>query len=178
MATKLSDPLLTLARTVILIVQTILGIAAAALIFGIPFVIFGRGIIIAEIQKETGAATATFPSLEIAAVMALGLAIVVLSFLFLRYLRRIVDTVGEGDPFIPVNAERLTAMAWMMVAVQVLALAILPLIIRVQTAFEETRPSLETDVDIGGIVLAITLFILARVFRHGAAMRADLEGTV
>lgn len=32
--------------------------------------------------------------------------------------------------------------------------------------------------DLGGIILAITLFILARVFRQGAAMRNDLEGTV
>ena len=28
------------------------------------------------------------------------------------------------------------------------------------------------------ILLVIILFILARVFRHGASMRADLEGTV
>ena len=29
-----------------------------------------------------------------------------------------------------------------------------------------------------GILLVLILFILARVFRHGAAMREDLEGTV
>ena len=29
-----------------------------------------------------------------------------------------------------------------------------------------------------GILMVIILFILARVFRHGAAMREDLEGTV
>jgi Fe-S cluster assembly ATPase SufC len=32
--------------------------------------------------------------------------------------------------------------------------------------------------DMTGILLVIILFILARVFRHGAAMREDLEGTV
>jgi hypothetical protein len=33
-------------------------------------------------------------------------------------------------------------------------------------------------VSLGGLLLALTLFILARVFRQGAAMREDLEGTV
>ena len=90
----------------------------------------------------------------------------------------IVDTVGEGDPFVPANADRLTAMGWMMVATQLLSIAVVPFIIRVQDAFEETNATFDTDIDLGGIVLAITLFILARVFRHGAAMREDLEGTV
>ena len=31
---------------------------------------------------------------------------------------------------------------------------------------------------VGGLALVVTLFILARVFRHGAAMRDDLIGTV
>jgi hypothetical protein len=38
------------------------------------------------------------------------------------------------------------------------------------------------DVDFGlsfgGVLLALVLFILARVFRKGAEMRAELEGTV
>jgi hypothetical protein len=36
----------------------------------------------------------------------------------------------------------------------------------------------EGGVDFGGIILVLTLFVLARVFKHGAAMREDLEGTV
>ena len=37
---------------------------------------------------------------------------------------------------------------------------------------------MEASFDFGGLILILTLFILARVFRHGAAMREDLEGTV
>ena len=33
-------------------------------------------------------------------------------------------------------------------------------------------------ITLDGILLAVILFILARVFRQGAAMREDLEGTV
>ena len=32
--------------------------------------------------------------------------------------------------------------------------------------------------DLTGFLIVLVLFILARVFRHGAAMREDLEGTV
>ena len=39
---------------------------------------------------------------------------------------------------------------------------------------------IEADFGLSGgmILLTLVLFILARVFRHGAAMREDLEGTV
>nr|WP_247713835.1 DUF2975 domain-containing protein [Qipengyuania sphaerica] len=129
-------------------------------------------------REETGNLAAVFPHWEVAGLLVVFLATVILTFLFLRKLLAIIDTVGEGDPFVPANAERLTHMAWLMVAVQGLALALVPLIVRVQLAFEEVDPTMDAELDLGGIVLAITLFILARVFRHGAAMRADLEGTV
>ncbi|UUX98999.1 hypothetical protein [Sphingomonas sp. J315] len=34
------------------------------------------------------------------------------------------------------------------------------------------------DMSFDSLVLALVLFILARVFRHGTALRDDLEGTV
>ena len=173
-----NDPLLTVSRIFIRIVQAILGIAAVALTIGIPIILLAKDEILAEMREETENMTATFPHWEVAAVMLAALAIVILSFLFLRKLLAIIDTVGAGDPFVPINAERLTHMAWLMVAVQAVTIAFVPLIIRAQIAFEETNPTMDAEVDLGGIVLAITLFILARVFRHGAAMRADLEGTV
>ena len=173
-----NDPLLASARIVILVFQAILGLAAIMVTLVIPVVIFGRDFILAEIREETGNAAATFPVWDLLPVLAIALAVVVLAFLFLGKLRAIVDTVGEGDPFVPANADRLTAMGWMMVATQLLSIAVVPFIIRVQDAFEETNATFDTDIDLGGIVLAITLFILARVFRHGAAMREDLDGTV
>ena len=36
----------------------------------------------------------------------------------------------------------------------------------------------DASLDFSGVVMVVVLFILARVFRQGAAMRADLEGTV
>jgi hypothetical protein len=37
---------------------------------------------------------------------------------------------------------------------------------------------MDAGIDFGGVLTALLLFILARVFREGAAMRKDLEGTV
>ncbi|RPF71203.1 DUF2975 domain-containing protein [Aurantiacibacter spongiae] len=178
MSVRLNDPLLTVSRIVVLVIQVLLGIAALALTAAIPFVLFGKSLIEAEIDEEAVPLVGAFPSLQIAGLMLAGLVVVVLAFVFLRHLGRIIDTVGDGDPFVPDNADRLRAMGWLMLGIQIATVAMVPLIVAVQRAFEETRPSMETDVDLSGIVLVLVLFILARVFRHGAAMREDLEGTV
>jgi hypothetical protein len=39
-------------------------------------------------------------------------------------------------------------------------------------------PGMFVPIFLFGLVVGLVLFILARVFRHGAAMREDLEGTV
>jgi hypothetical protein len=90
----------------------------------------------------------------------------------------IVRSVGEGDPFIPANADRLTAMGWIMLAINIAAIPLAILGTYIASIAGEDAISVDAGVDFGGIVLVLTLFILARVFRHGTAMRADLEGTV
>lgn len=100
----------------------------------------------------------------------------VVSFLFFRQLLRIVDTVGDGDPFIPENAARLQRMGWLAVAAQVLAIPATSVTGWIHhlahTGYVEGQLSL------GGVLLALILFVLARVFRLGAQMREELEGTV
>ena len=178
MALKPKDPLLAAARVLILIGQGLMGLAAAALVVGIPILAVAQDPITAEMREETGRADIVFPLLPILGIMAVALAIVVLAFFFLRHMRRIVDTVGEGDPFVPENAERLTAMAWLMLGIQLLVIPAAALAIYIQRAFEEVNATIDTDVDFSGVLLVIVLFILARVFRHGTALREDLEGTV
>ncbi|NVD45261.1 DUF2975 domain-containing protein [Qipengyuania atrilutea] len=178
MTVRPSDPLLAVARVLILIGQGIMGIAAAALVVGIPLLVVLQDRVTAEMREETGRTDIAFPLLPVLGVMAIGLAVVVLAFFFLRHMRRIVDTVGEGDPFVPENADRLTAMAWLMLGIQLLVIPAAALTIYIQRVFEEVNASIDTDVDFSGILLVIVLFILARVFRHGTSLRADLEGTV
>lgn len=178
MSTKLNDPLLAIARAVIIILQAIMAIAAAALLIGLPLVLFLRDRITAELRAELGDAAAQLSLLPILGLLMLALAVVALVWLVLRNLRRIVDTVGDGDPFVPANAERLTGMAWMMLAIQGLAALAGALGIYIGTVLNEPVIEASFNIDLSGIVLVVVLFILARVFRQGAAMREDLEGTV
>ncbi|KEO89806.1 hypothetical protein EH31_11685 [Erythrobacter longus] len=102
-------------------------------------------------------------------------------FLFFRKLKEIIDTVGEGNPFDLENASRLNTMAWLLLVMQFLVMPatllgtfLAPWI----NAREDMSMTIEMGPDVEGILMVIILFILARVFKHGAAMREDLEGTV
>lgn len=116
--------------------------------------------------------------------LALALAMsIVLLFLGVRFLLElfgIMDTVGTGDPFAPENGTRLNRMGWLAIAAQGLALALKGVVkvLEPYAAKAGEQLNFEFDLDLSGVLLALILFILARVFRHGAAMREDLEGTV
>ena len=102
-----------------------------------------------------------------------------LGFFFLRHLRRIVDSVSDGDPFVPINADRLRDMAWLALAMQVVMIAITPTIIWFDALPHRQNVHHNSDgLSLAALVLALLLFILARVFRVGSAMREELEGTV
>jgi hypothetical protein len=100
----------------------------------------------------------------------------IFAFCFFRHLYRIIDTVGEGDPFVPANARRLMAMGWISVATQFLAIPING--VSQWLSQYSDRFHAEFGLSFAGILLALVFFILARVFREGARMRDDLEGTV
>ncbi len=178
MATIARDPLLATARILILIVQAIMVIAAAALLIGAPLLVYGSDTIAAQIRAQYADPSIVFPLIPVLAIMGIALAMVVLAFLFLRKILRIVETVSDGDPFVPVNADRLTAMAWLMLGIQILKVPAGALAVYVATSMREPVAQVDIDIDLSGIVMVIVLFVLARVFREGARMREDLEGTV
>ena len=88
----------------------------------------------------------------------------------------IVETVGAGDPFVVENGERLQTIAWSIVTLQLMHVAVVILADGVVVGGQ--------TVDVGD-KFAITpwltillLFVLARVFDQGARMRDELAGTV
>lgn len=88
----------------------------------------------------------------------------------------IIDTVRSGDPFISENGERLQSIAWTLLAIQVLHIVVGIIIASTKSA----APELDIDwsFSITPWIAVLLLFVLARVFEHGARMRADLAGTV
>jgi hypothetical protein len=110
------------------------------------------------------------------AAAVLGLAVFVLKYSVLKRLLAIVDTVRAGDPFVAANAIRLKAIAWALVALQLLSIVIGAIGDAVST------PAHPVDLDAGfsvnGWLAVLLTFLLARVFAEGTLMREDLEGTV
>ena len=110
------------------------------------------------------------------AIAALGLAAIPLNNAVLRRLLAIVETVRGGDPFVAANASRLQAIAWVLLALQLLSLLIGGI------GREISTPSHPLHLDAGfsasGWLAVLLTFVLAHVFAEGALMREDLEGTV
>lgn len=103
-------------------------------------------------------------------------------FQFFGKLRAIIVSAGEGDPFTPENAKRLNEMAWLFLGVKILFVIVGGLRFHVVNLVDKgadngTWPNFSIY-DLDAVLIVIVLFILARIFRHGAAMRADLKGTV
>ena len=110
------------------------------------------------------------------AVAGLGLAVIPLNYVVLKRLLAIVETVRAGDPFVAANASRLRAIAWALLALQLLSLVIGAI---GKTISTPTHPvHLDAGFSINGWLAVLLTFLLARVFAEGALMRADLEGTV
>jgi hypothetical protein len=110
------------------------------------------------------------------AMAVVGLAAVPLNYAVLKRLLAIVETVRAGDPFVAANASRLQAVAWALLALQILSLVIGTIARIIST------PAHPIDVDAGfsinGWLAVLLTFLLARVFAEGALLRDDLEGTV
>ncbi|MCB2085355.1 MAG: DUF2975 domain-containing protein [Sphingomonadaceae bacterium] len=176
-----TDPLLLAGKVVTILMQFFMALGALALTIAIPLLLIFGGRIDAELAKELGEAAGAFPLFPTIGLLFVGLAIVISVFIFFDKLRRIIGTVGEGDPFAPVNADRLSMMAWLLLGVQILMLPAAGLglmLAKWADKVDHADVNIDAGLDLTGILMVLVLFILARVFRHGAAMREDLEGTV
>ncbi|MGE5723472.1 MAG: DUF2975 domain-containing protein [Sphingomonadales bacterium] len=109
-------------------------------------------------------------------IMVIGIGGVPIAHVLLTRLLAIVETVRIGDPFVPPNAARLQTIAWALLGLELLHLAV--------GAVAAAASTKAAPLDIGWSLsvtdwLAILLlFVLARVFDQGTRMREDLEGTV
>lgn len=110
------------------------------------------------------------------AIAVVGLAAVPLNHVVLRRLLAIVATVRAGDPFVAANASRLQAIAWALLALQLLSLVIGAIASSISTP---ERPfDFDAGFSINGWLAVLLTFVLARVFAEGTVLREDLEGTV
>jgi hypothetical protein len=110
------------------------------------------------------------------AIALIGLATIPLNYAVLKRLLAMVETVRAGDPFVGANASRLRAIAWTLLALQLLGLVIDAIAKSVSTPAHPLH--LQAGFSINGWLAVLLTFLLARVFAEGTLMREDLEGTV
>ena len=110
------------------------------------------------------------------AIAVLGLVAIPLNHVVLKRLLAIVETVRAGDPFVAANASRLQAIAWVLLALNLLSIVIGAIAKTVSTPAHPLH--LDAGFSINGWLAVLLTFVLARVFAEGALMREDLEGTV
>jgi hypothetical protein len=109
-------------------------------------------------------------------IMVVGILAVPVVHLIYTRLLAIVETVNAGDPFVVENAARLQTIAWAIVGLELMHVAVVVLANGVWVGTQK--------VDIGGKfsvtpwLTILLLFVLARVFDQGARMRDELSGTV
>ena len=178
MAKTLNDPLLILARGVVMVLLALVGLVAILFALCLPLTILMPEAVFSALLEEDVGVLAPEATAMLAGILGFGLATLLGAFYFLKQLLEIVCSVAAGDPFVPANADRLTRMAWTVLGIQLLAVPLAILQYRLQDVLDLEDAILTVSFADNGLVLALVLFILARVFRHGAAMREDLEGTV
>jgi len=109
-------------------------------------------------------------------IMAIGIGSAPLTHILLTRLLAIVETVRRGDPFVAANAARLQTTAWALLGLELLHLAVGAIAAAASSASQPL--DVDWNFSVTGWLAVLLLFVLARVFDHGARMRDDLEGTV
>src|SRR5215471_545952 len=169
-----STPVLPIANAVLRILialNWLMGAGILALLFVIP----NAQWILAEFRLSPSP-DADRVILGLRAVAVLGLVGIPLNYVILKRLLAIVLTVRGGDPFVAANAARLQAVAWVLLALQLLSIVIGAICKAISSPAHPVH--LNAGFSIGGWLAVILTFLLARVFAEGTLMREDLEGTV
>ncbi|WP_049974187.1 DUF2975 domain-containing protein [Azospirillum sp. B4] len=107
--------------------------------------------------------------------LVLGLAMAAGAFVLLRELGAMVASVSAGDPFVAANADRLRRIGWALLFLQLLDIP--GYLIRWSfPALGNAAP--DAGMSPGGWIAVLMVFVLARIFAAGTALRDDLEGTI
>ena len=164
-------PIAYVVLRIVIVLNWTYGAAILALLVVMPY---ERWIMTA--LKLSPSAEAERLILGLRAIAVTGLASVPLNHVVLKRLLALVETVRAGDPFVAANARRLQAIAWALLALQLLSLVIGAIAKAISSPAHPIR--LDAGFSISGWLAVLLTFVLARVFAEATRMREDLEGTV
>ena len=164
-------PIAYVVLRLLIIVNWLFGAAILALLFVIP----NEQWIMASF-KLSPSPDAERLVMGLRAVAVLGLVGIPLNHAVLKRLLAIVLAVRAGEPFAAANAYRLQAIAWVLLALQLLSIVIGAIGKAISSPAHPVH--LDAGFSINGWLAVLLTFVLARVFAEGTLMREDLEGTV
>lgn len=96
----------------------------------------------------------------------------------LRAMLQIVDSAIAGDPFVAQNADHLSRIGWLVVGVYAVEGILVSWFRWVTPIAAQGKMHHGFEFPFGGLFAVLLIFVLARIFRRGTEMRAELEGTV
>ncbi len=110
------------------------------------------------------------------------IAVGLLIFVF-RATSAIIASAMSDDPFVDQNADRLSRIGWLLVSLVGLQAAtgviVSPLVEKIEAAGANINiDGVGPDISPISILTILLVFVLAQIFRRGAEMRSELEGTV
>lgn len=166
------DRLLRFAPVAITAANVLLWFGICALVAAVAIFLIDPSALLADMTDDgmrVDRARAT-PWLPIVLFAVAGL--LYLGIRFLSHLRAIARS-AVSDPFVPENAARLRAMAWLLLATEIGGLVVQ------EAAVWLGAERRDGDVlALSSLIAVLALFVLARVFAHGTLLRDDVEGTV
>ena len=149
---------------------------------------------LARAAKEIGRVTLNAGSMQVAlnpsditaddvariAITALAGAVTVIALaqFILRAILRIVVSTSIGDPFIAKNATDIAQVAWLWLGVQAAEMLTKLAVYGVVPSTVRAKLGHPIAIPLTGLFAALLIFVLARIFRRGTQMRAELEATV
>ena len=167
-----NDPLLVAGRVMTVLLMGLTLVVATILIVLVPVTLFMPEWLFEEAEVTGSAMAAVMAILLLTAIATAG------AFYFFRLLGQMIESVSKDSPFSIENANRLSRMGWIALIFQLASFPIGALVAYLGQLLPMGNFGVDYEFSLTGLLLAIVLFILARVFRHGAAMREDLEGTI
>ena len=170
-ASSTARPIAHVVLRILIVLNWLSGVAIAALLVAMP----NRQWIMSAFHLSPSP-DADGLIMALRAIAALGLVGIPLNFIVLKRLLAIVETVRAGDPFVAANAVRLQAIAWTLLALQLLSVVVGAIAKSVSTPAHPLH--LQAGFSISGWLAVLLTFLLARVFAEGSLMREDLQGTV
>ncbi len=174
--TLVADARLTATAAIVLRLATVANrlfflAVTVALVVSFPLATYATSVLAADFHPTSSADMLAGLRCE----MLVGVAMAAATGYLLDALAHMLASARMGDPFVSANARRLRTIAWSLLVLQLLDFPGMALI-HLYPDLGEAAP--DGGISIGGWVAVLMVFILARIFAAGAAMRDELAATV